>query len=117
MQPSKKMNRKIKNIVAHSDTSEKALERYLIHRCEERGLPCLKYFNANACGYPDRLILLPDAHVVWVEFKSKGKKPTPLQRLRHHELREMGHRVEVIDNRPDIDALALSLTLTPKQRQ
>ena len=93
------------NITRHAETSEKALERYLTHAAQASGLPCLKYTNANMAGYPDRILLLPGGAGVWVELKSRGRKPTRLQAIRHEALRAIGHRVEVIDGPEAIDAL------------
>lgn len=97
--------KRIENITRHSEISEKAIERYLVEQAKLYGLLCLKYSNPNMTGYPDRLLVLPDGRVVWVELKSKGRRPTKLQKLRHNELSEMGHLVRVIDNKPEIDEL------------
>ncbi|WP_302612362.1 VRR-NUC domain-containing protein [uncultured Muribaculum sp.] len=97
--------RSIENLTHHADVSEKAIERYLVERAIQNGLPCLKYSNPNMVGYPDRLLVLPGGSVIWVELKSKGRKPTKLQEIRIAELKAMGHMVKVIDNKSDIDEL------------
>jgi hypothetical protein len=56
-------------------------------------------------GYPDRLVCLPHRNIVWVELKSKGKKPTKLQEIRHQELRDLDHKVWVISSKPEVDEL------------
>lgn len=99
------MKKSIENIVRHSEVSEKAIEAYLNKRAKESGLLCLKYSNSNVTGYPDRLVCIPGGVVVWVELKSKGKKPTKIQQMRMAELTGMGHLVRVIDNKADIDEL------------
>ncbi len=99
------MRKKVENIVRHSEVSEKAIEAYLVRRCKESGLLCLKYSNANTTGYPDRVVCLPHCNVVWVELKSKGKKPTKLQEIRHQELQELGHQVFVINSKEGVDKL------------
>lgn len=99
------MRKKVENIVRYSEVSEKAIEAYLVRRCKESGLLCLKYSNANTTGYPDRVVCLPHCNVVWVELKSKGKKPAKLQEIRHQELRELGHQVFVIDSKEGVDKL------------
>lgn len=96
-------------ITDHAEVSEKSIERYLVQQAKEHGLPCLKYSNPNMVGYPDRLLVLPGAKVVWVELKSKGRKPDIRQQIRHMELSRMGHEVRVIDNKADIDKLIISL--------
>lgn len=97
--------RNIENITLHAEVSEKAIERYLVEQAKLNGLPCLKYSNPNMVGYPDRLLVLPGGGVIWVELKSRGRKPTKIQQLRMAELSEMGHTVRVIDNKADIDEL------------
>ena len=89
----------------HALTSEKELEKYLCRRVKEVGLICLKYSNANEAGYPDRVVLTPCDTVVWIELKSRGRRPTPLQRRRHEQLEALGHIVWVIDRREQIDNL------------
>ncbi|MBP3514391.1 MAG: VRR-NUC domain-containing protein [Elusimicrobiaceae bacterium] len=93
------------NIADHAEVSEKAIERHLVEQAKQNGLLCLKYSNPNMVGYPDRLLVLPGGGVVWVELKSKGRKPTKIQQIRMGELTGMGHLVEVIDNKVDIDKL------------
>lgn len=99
------MKKSIENIVRHSEVSEKAIEAYLNKRCKENGLLCLKYSNANVTGYPDRLVCYINGKVIWVELKSKGKKPTKLQEIRHQELKRMGHEVWVVSSKPEVDEL------------
>ena len=99
------MKKSVENIVRHSEVSEKAIEAYLSKRVKEANLLCLKYSNANTTGYPDRMICLPYGLIIWVELKSKGRKPTKLQMIRHDELRRLGHRVFVIDSKEQVDRL------------
>ena len=97
--------RRTEQIARHAQTSEKALERYLVSQAHDNGLVCLKYFNAHEAGYPDRILLLPEGRVLWVELKSAGCKPTALQHYRIKSLRQHGHRVVVADSREVIDAI------------
>lgn len=89
--------------------SEKIIERYLVRACAAIGVKALKYSNSNESGFPDRLLLLHGGSVVWVELKSKGRHPSALQKIRHEELRRMGHRVEVIDSKQGVDDLVNTL--------
>lgn len=99
------MDKKIENIVRHADVSEKAIEAYLVRRVKDLGGVCLKYSNPGVVGYPDRVVLLPGGFVVWVELKSKGRKPNRVQQLRIGQLRAMGHNVAVVDGKDQVDAL------------
>lgn len=83
--------------------SEKWLEKHLVEMMKARGGIALKYANASQTGYPDRLCLFPGGSICWVELKSKGKKPTKIQSLRHEQLRELGFRVYVCDNRQAVE--------------
>lgn len=86
-----------KNIIGEKKDSEKALERSLVGKIRQRGGICLKLQGNMYAGMPDRLILLPGGHVVFVELKSEGIKPRKLQLIRHEELRALGFKVFVID--------------------
>lgn len=95
----------VDNVVRHAEVSEKVIERYLVERAKSVGLPCLKYANANMTGYPDRLLVLRGGKIVWVELKSRGRKPSKLQQRRHAELEAIGHTVLVIDSKGGVDEL------------
>lgn len=97
------MRKRINNIVNHAEVSEKAIERYLVKRVRAAGGVCLKYANPNMVGYPDRLILLPDGYAMWVEVKSKGKKPAKIQAIRQAELESLGQYVNTVDNKESVD--------------
>ncbi len=96
---------KTESITRHAEVSEKMIEGYLVQEVKNLGGICLKYSNPNMVGYPDRLVCLPGGHVAWVELKSKGKKPTRIQRLRMEDLRNMNFEVHVVDTRQDVDRL------------
>lgn len=98
-------NKQTQNITRHSEVSEKAIERYLVEWANNLGLPCLKYSNPNMVGYPDRILVLPGGGVLWVELKSRGRRPSKIQQARIAELSQLGHTVRVIDNKADIDEL------------
>lgn len=78
--------------------SEKYLEKKLVERVEAVGGMCIKIHNPYYRGLPDRLVIIPDGGTVWVELKTKGKKPTKLQQLAHEELRKREQLVYVIDS-------------------
>lgn len=89
----------------HSEQSEKSIERYLTRRAAEAGAKALKYYNPVSTGWPDRVVLFRGGLVAWVELKSRGEKPRPLQAHRHAALRDMGHRVYTCDSRSAVDAM------------
>lgn len=102
----------------HSEESEKALERYLCERAKELGGLALKFASATQTGWPDRVVLLPGGRQLWVELKSKGRRPTELQWLRLQWLRRQGHRAFVCDSRASVEAaLAASSAKAEAQDQ
>lgn len=86
-----------KSIIGEKKDSEKTLEHSLVEKIRQRGGICLKLQGNMYAGMPDRLVLLPGGHMVFVELKSEGIKPRKLQLIRHEELRTLGFKVFVID--------------------
>lgn len=52
-------------------------------------------------GTPDLLIVLRKGRSLWIEVKRPDEEPTVVQRLRHRELRNLGHAVAVCHSVPD----------------
>ena len=76
--------------------SEKVLERNLNKEVEALGGWSIKILSNFITGLPDRLVLL-NGRAYFVEVKSKGKKPSPIQRIVHKKLEALGFPVRVID--------------------
>lgn len=93
------------HLTRHSETSEKALEKYLCEQVTALGGLPLKYSSGTQTGYPDRLLLFSGGLSVWVEMKGKGGAPTRLQIVRIQDLREMGFIAEIVKSREQIDEL------------
>ena len=51
---------------------------------------------------PDRMVLLPNGRMGFVELKAPGKKPRLLQELRMRQLRRLGFYIAVIDGTEQI---------------
>lgn len=96
---------RMERITHRAEVSEKAIEKYLVGKVGAIGGICLKYSNPCMAGYPDRLVCLPHGRTVWVELKSRGRKPTRIQSIRHRELEGIGHEVHVIDCKERVDEL------------
>ena len=77
---------------------EKQIENKLATEAKKLGGIALKFVSLSFDGMPDRLVLMPDGHIAFVELKAPGKKPRPLQLSRHRLLRSLGFRVYVIDS-------------------
>ena len=57
------------------------------------GAKCLKFTSPGFTGVPDRIILLPGAHVIFVELKKPGKKERKRQIYVQELLRQLGFEV------------------------
>lgn len=88
---------------------EKQIEKYLVNEIERLGGLCIKFPPLFFRGFPDRIVLLPGALIVFVEMKDKGKKPTRVQLRAHDKLRSLGFRVEVLDSKESVNDFILTL--------
>lgn len=77
---------------------EKQIEQRLVKAVKARGGLCPKMVSPGTDGMPDRMVLLPDSHMGFVEVKAPGEKPRPLQQRRHEQLRKLGYKVSVLDD-------------------
>lgn len=77
---------------------EKQIENKLATEAKKLGGIALKFVSPSFDGMPDRLVLIPDGHIAFVELKASGEKPRPLQLARHRLLWSLGFRVYVIDS-------------------
>ena len=77
---------------------EKQIENRLASEVKKAGGIALKFVSPSFDGMPDRLVLIPDGHIAFVELKAPGKKPRPVQLARHRLLRSLGFQVYVIDS-------------------
>ena len=76
---------------------ESTIEKKLVQEVKARGGVCPKWVSPGLDGVPDRMVLLPGGRIAFAEVKAPGKKPRPLQRMRHKTLRKLGCKVYVID--------------------
>ena len=84
---------------------EKAIEKKLVQEVKAVGGIAPKFTSPGFDGMPDRIVLLPGGHMAFVEAKSPGEKPRPLQLARHRLLRGLGFRVYVLDDERQIGGI------------
>lgn len=89
---------------------EKSIEQKLTLMVKKQGGICPKLVSPSFDGMPDRLVLLPDGLIAFVELKAPGKRPRPLQEARHRLLRSLGFRVYVIENPEQIGGMLDEIT-------
>ena len=57
---------------------EKQVEQALRKAIRDRGGLALKFVSPGLAGVPDRIVLMPNRRVAFVELKAPGKHPRPL---------------------------------------
>ena len=82
---------------------EKQLEYLFLTEVRRVGGMALKFVSPGFAGVPDRLVLIPDGKVGFVEVKAPGKKPRPLQVRRISQIRGLGFPVFVVDGMEQIE--------------
>lgn len=96
-----------------SHMREKIIEHHLVMETEKVGGKALKFVSPSFAGIPDRLILLADGKMGFVEVKAPGQKPRPLQLKRHAMLRRLGYKVFVLDAIEEIPGVLETIAHTP----
>lgn len=86
------------------DPLERDIEKAVKDYARKRGWIARKWSSPGNAGVPDDLFFREGVLVI-IEFKKRGKKPTPKQRSEHRRLRNQGFEVHVIDNKEDGKAL------------
>lgn len=86
------------------DPSEAKIETKVCDYGKTLGIENRKYVNPARRSAPDRIFFAkrrPHPFVFFIEFKRRGKKPTPAQLAEHEFYRRLGFFVFVVDNVDD----------------
>ena len=81
---------------------ERDLERHFSNVCKKLGILTLKLNVTYSRGWPDRVVVLSDGQVFWVELKTLTGIVSPLQERVHKLLRQRGHTVYVLRTKEEI---------------
>lgn len=77
---------------------EKDIEKKVCDYAKKLGFYVRKFTSPAQRAVPDRLFINPHGVVFFIEFKQKGKKPTPLQEHEHKQIRENEGMVFIVDS-------------------
>lgn len=78
---------------------ESIIEKHLIAEVKKAGGVAYKFVSPGRRSLPDRIVLLPGAHLTFVECKAPGKPPRADQLREHNRLRALGFTVVVLDSK------------------
>jgi len=91
-----------------SEIAETDIEDHYCTHAKKRGCKAIKLILLRKRGFPDRTTLCPGARILFIEFKRKGKKPSPVQyRVRkllvsfgfeYHVCDEIGQAEKILDD-------------------
>ena len=83
--------------------SEKEIENYLVKKIKNKKGAAYKFTSPGNSGVPDRLCLLQNGKIFFVELKSPGKKPRALQVNQITKITKLGQKVYVVDSKEKVD--------------
>jgi hypothetical protein len=84
---------------------EKNIEQKLIRAAKDMGGLAPKFISPGFDGMPDRLVLLPNERIAFIEVKAPGKTMRPLQIKRKRQLEALGFRVYCLDGTEQIGGI------------
>ncbi|MGL4755700.1 MAG: hypothetical protein ACRCXB_25355 [Aeromonadaceae bacterium] len=77
---------------------EKHIESRVCDYAKSKNILVYKFTSPARGAVPDRIFVLPDGRVFFIEFKRGGQKPTAAQEREHNRLRGHNANVFVVDN-------------------
>lgn len=80
-----------------NDVREIDIENAFCKYADRLGCKALKLIFLNKKGFPDRTVICQGGRVFFIEFKRKGKKPSPVQVIVRKMLESFGFEYYVCD--------------------
>ncbi len=84
---------------------EKEVESALTKAIRKLGGLCWKFTSPGVVGVPDRLCLLHNGKIAFVEVKRPGEVLRPIQAKRKRQLEKLGFKVFVLDKKEDVEVV------------
>lgn len=91
---------------------EKNIEQSLVKAVKKKGGLALKFISPGLSGVPDRILLMPDGKLGFIELKAPGKKLRVLQEKRKRQLEALGFLVFCLDNTEEIEVMINAICAT-----
>ena len=84
---------------------EKIIETKLCKAVKKHGGLCLKFISPSFNGVPDRLVLMPNCQMAFVETKATGKTLRALQERRKRQLEKLGFKVYCLNDQSKVEEI------------
>ena len=88
---------------------EKQIEKYLVKKIKDKKGLCLKFESPGYSGVPDRIIILKNKPVAFVELKRPGGRYSARQKLVEKDFNRLGQKVYKVKNKEEVDKLVEEL--------
>ena len=75
---------------------EKEVEKFLVRQVKKLGGISFKFISPGNAGVPDRIVILPNGKVLFVELKTDKGKLTKLQEVQIKKISDLGADVRVL---------------------
>ena len=83
---------------------EASIERKVVDYCRDHNVLAYKFVSPNQRGVPDRILVLPDGRVIFVELKAPTGSCTKLQLHEQKKLTDHNAEVWVVKDFDDFTA-------------
>ena len=93
----------------NNSTRERDIEKQLVKSVKNAGGIAPKFVSPGLDGVPDRIVLLPEGRMAFVELKAPGMKPRPLQIRRMQQISALGFPVYCIDSTEQIEQILMEI--------
>lgn len=90
--------------------TEREIEAYLVKKVKAMGGIAYKFTSPGRTGVPDRIVVLPNGVLAFVEVKKSSGKLSARQISEIMLLQKLGHWVEVVFSKEQVDELMEALT-------
>ena len=86
---------------------EKTVEKYFVKTVKSMGGKAYKFRSPSNRGVADRLAVMPNGVVWFVELKAPNGELSPLQELFAKDMQALGHKYACLWSKEDVDKWAL----------
>ena len=92
------------------EITEKQIEKYLVKKIKDKMGLCLKFESPGYTGVPDRIIILKNKPVAFIELKRPvGGRYSARQKLVERDFNKLGQKVYKVKNKEEVDKLVEEL--------
>ena len=97
---------KIFKVGVRMECTEREIESFLVNRVKALKGMARKWVSPGWDGAPDRIVLLPQGRIAFVELKKPAEQPRRLQLKRAKELQALGFKVFCgVDSKAEVERL------------